>query len=222
MTPARPSPLLPFPLNPTHDPVAWRAAHTRGRGAIAAIGPLAPAGPEPVGPWATELIGLAAAGVRPFGHVSLAYGARPAAEVRAEILRWARMPIVGLFLDHAPSGPFHLGPAIDAVRTARRAGIATIILNPGTSVEPAYRRLSATVCTFEGSWAEYLGLPERHIRLGDGHLVYDVPRADLSWARELATARGAGLVLVTEQPAPEPGAPLVGAGSAGTRTTSGS
>ncbi len=125
-----------------------------------------------------------------------------------------------------------LARAIDrAVRAARRAGLNVVVLNPGVPVDPVYRRLDATICTFEGTWAEYLaghgrpggagGLADG-CRPGDGHLVYAVPTADLAAARALLAARRAGLVLVTDRPAPALAAGVAAAGNAGTSTTSGS
>jgi hypothetical protein len=77
-----------------------------------------------------------------------------------------------------------------------------IVLNPGVPVDPVYRRLDATICTFEGSWAQYRrwdgGIA------GDGHLVYDVPaiQRDAAWA--LGVARRAGLVLLSPDSVPSP------------------
>jgi hypothetical protein len=115
------------------------------------------------------------------------------------------LPVAGIFLDHAPAGPFQLGPVVHAVRAARRAGLRTVVLNPGVAVDPVYRRVEATICTFDGSWREYVALPAGRCQPGDGHLVYGVP--DLAAARELALARGAGLLLATQQATPALGDP---------------
>src|SRR5215472_7556529 len=140
---------------------------------------------------------LSAAGVPALGHVSLGYAVRSPAEVYAEIAGWSVLPVTGIFLDHAPSGPFQLGPVVHAVRSARRAGLRPVVLNPGVAVDPVYRRVEATICTFDGSWLEYVALPAGRCQPGDGHLVFGVP--DLAAARELAAARRAGLLLATRQ-----------------------
>jgi spherulation-specific family 4 protein len=142
------------------------------------------------------------AGLQPLGHVSLGYGFRPLAEIRDEIARWAQLPVAGLFVDHAPAGPYQVGPVVSAIRAARRARLDPIVLNPGIAVDQAYRRLDAILCTFDGTWLEYVALPAGRCRPGDGHLVYDVPAADLRLARELAAARGASLLLLSEHARP--------------------
>jgi hypothetical protein len=149
-----------------------------------------------------RLTRITKAGLQPLGHISLGYAFRPLAEIRNEIAHWARLPVAGLFLDHVPAGPYQIGPVVSAVRAARRARLDPIVLNPGIAVDPAYRRLDAILCTFDGPWLEYLALPAGRCRPGDGHLVYDVPEADLPRARELAAARGASLLLLSEHARP--------------------
>ena len=139
------------------------------------------------------------AGVHPLGHVSLGYATRPLGDVLAEITHWAALPVRGVFLDHAPAGPYQVGPVVHAVRAARRSGLATVVLNPGIPVDPSYRRLEATICTFEGSWSAYLAWSGEGAVAGDGHLVFDVPRHEWEAARALIAARHAGLFLITDR-----------------------
>jgi hypothetical protein len=159
-------------------------------------------------PLVEGLTQLASAGIPALGHVSLGYATRPAAEVRAEIAGWALLPVVGVFLDHAPAGPFHLGPVVRAVRLSRQAGLGVVVVNPGVAVDREYRRIEATICTFDGSWLDYLNLPADRTEPGDGHLVYGAP--DLAMVRDLATARGAGLLLATARASSALGPPSRG------------
>jgi hypothetical protein len=209
-----PRTLLPVPQRPSDDPVAWDLARSSGAAGVAVVGPVAGADPaDSVGDDDTadraELVaglnGLATAGVAALGHVSLGYAVRPPAQVYAEIAGWSVLPVVGIFLDHAPAGQFQLGPVVHAVRAARRAGLRTVVLNPGVAVDAVYRRVEGTICTFDGSWLEYVALPAGRCLPGDGHLVYGVP--DLAAAREVAAARGAGLLLATERATPALGGP---------------
>jgi hypothetical protein len=140
---------------------------------------------------------MRAGGASPLAHVSLGYATRPVADVVSEIAHWACYPFAGVFFDHAPSGPYQVGPVVAAVRAAARHGLGWRVLNAGVPVDPAYRLLDATVCTFEGSWSDYLLWPAEECRPGDGHLVFDVPANQLAGARGLIEARGAGLALVT-------------------------
>jgi hypothetical protein len=142
---------------------------------------------------------LVHAGTDPLGRISLAFATRPLPDLLDEIKRWAALPIRGFFFDHAPSGPYQIGPVAQAVRTARRLGCPTIVLNAGTLVDPIYRSLPATICTFEGSWRQYLSRPPSGT--GDGHLVVDVPVGELPTARALVLARNASLFLVTDRAA---------------------
>jgi hypothetical protein len=198
-----PRTLLPVPQRPADDPAAWDQAQSFGPGGVAVVGPLV--NDNGTAELVAGLARLSAAGVSALGHVSLGYAVRSPAEVYAEIAGWSVLPVTGIFLDHAPAGPFQLGPVVHAVRAARRAGLRTVVLNPGVQVDPVYRRIDATICTFDGSWREYAALPAGRCQPGDGHLVYGVP--DLAAVRALAVARGAGLLLATDRATPALGGP---------------
>ncbi len=143
---------------------------------------------------------LVASGVHALGHVSLGYATRPPGDVITEINGWAVVPVVGVFLDHAPAGPYQIGPVAHAVRAARRAGLREVVLNPGVTVDPLYRLLDATICTFEGSWTDYQAWSAEDAAAGDGHLVFGVPPHESGVARTLAATRRAGLLLITDRP----------------------
>jgi hypothetical protein len=174
--------------------------------AAARRAPASPAAPhEGVAPeFAAEIERLIGAGVQPLGYVSLAYATRPLPEILDDITRWALLPVLGVFLDHAPAGPYQIGPVVQAVRASRRCGLASIVLNPGGPVDPLYRRLGVTICTFEGSWERYAGGPlgADEAEAGDGHLVFGVPPHEWDTARTLSRTRHAGLALITDRPAP--------------------
>lgn len=221
--PGVPRVLLPIEAHPEQAPAVWERAAALGRRAVAVIqlpigtahtgaGPTgrrpAPASHRP-GPrsvpatvwWislAAAMDTLVAAGVQVLGQVSLGYATRPVLEVVGELTRWSLLPVTGVFLDHAPAGPFQVGPVAQAARIARRAGLPTVVVNPGVPVDPLYRRLGATLCTFEGSWAAYRTGTGDGTQPGDGHLVYGVPRGEADAAWQLMAGRGAGLGLVTE------------------------
>jgi spherulation-specific family 4 protein len=180
--------LVPLPGPPEIHPAAWGEAEGRGRGALAVVA--RPARPEAVGR-------LARAGASPLGRIELEYGTRPGPAVLAEITRWATIGVQGIFFDRAPADPYQIAPVAQAVRAARRAGLSTIVLNPGTPVDPIYRELDAVICSFEGSWIAYLAHAGEQFTPGDGHLVLDVPPEELQLARAMVVARGSGLFLVT-------------------------
>jgi hypothetical protein len=203
---------VPLSAHPYDDPASWTAAVEQGPGALAVINLPARlfaaydgiADPD-AAPWAAVVEGidrLVMHGVECVGHVSLGYATRPLVDLIGEITRWAVMPVTGIFLDHAPAGPYQIGPVALATRVARRAGLGTLVLNPGVPVDPLYRRIDATVCTFEGSWSEYQEWSGEGAEPGDGHIVYGVPPALQDAARDLAAMRGAGLSLVTNRTGP--------------------
>jgi hypothetical protein len=146
---------------------------------------------------------------RPLARVSLAYGTRTLTDVLDEIAWWAALPVCGFFFDHAPTSPYQVGPLARAIRVARRAGLGDFVLNPGIAVDPMYRDLPATICTFEGTWTQYRGRAADSFVAGDGQLVLDVPHADLPLARATTLARGAGLFLASSAASlfPEPVSP---------------
>jgi hypothetical protein len=197
---------------PLDDPSGWADAAAPGIDAVIAMAPhaiaMAPRAIANGGAARAEIVEgidrLVAAGARPLGHVSLAFATRPLAAILDEISHWAVLPVIGVFFDHAPAGPYHLGPVVRAVRTARRYGLDPVVLNPGVPVDPTYRGIEATICTFEGTWTEYTAWSaDEEFAPGDGHLVFDVPRAQWQAARALSASRRAGLVRVTDGPAPD-------------------
>jgi hypothetical protein len=189
--------LVPIEAHPEQAPAVWQRAAALGRRGVAVI-------QLPIGApawWATlgaAIDALVAAGAQALAQVSLGYATRPGPDIVGELTRWSALPVTGVFLDQAPAGPFQVGPVAHAARVARGAGLTTVVINAGVPVDPLYRRLGATLCTFEGSWAEYRTWTGEETQPGDGHLVYGVPRGEADAAWQLLAGRGAGLGLVTE------------------------
>jgi hypothetical protein len=141
---------------------------------------------------------LGAAGVRMLGYVDLTFATRPAAEIVADVDRWAGYPVDGVFLDRAPTSPFSIGPAAVAVGAARRAGLCDAVLNPGVPPDRIYRDLGAAVCVFDDTWERYLDWDGAGAEPGDGHLVHAVPPGEFDHAWLLQAARCAGFGMVTD------------------------
>jgi len=184
--------LAPLPTPPVADPGAWALAAARGRGAVPVVDAVGDV--EDLRAGLTRLI---VARSRPLARISLGYGTRALLDIIDEITWWTGLPVCGYFFDHAPTSPYQVGPLTRAIRVARRAGLGDFVLNPGMAVDPIYRGLPATICTFEGTWAQYQARPAESFAPGDGHLVLDVPHAELPLARAMTLARGAGLFLAT-------------------------
>lgn len=192
--------LLPLYVHPVVDPAAWRAA--AGRPGELTIVVRNPQLAEP----AAE---LARAGVRVLGRVDAAFATRPVADLLDDIERWAGQPVHGVYLDQTPTSAFCLGPVALAIRVARRAGLPTMVLNPGVPIDPLYRELGVPICSFEGPWPEYRRWDGAGSQPGDGHLVHSVPVGATGTAWALLAERRAGWGLVTDRtpPAPYAGAP---------------
>lgn len=198
--------IIPLYGAPSANPTGWADARSvLAPGDVAIVG-AAFSGIDPavcpVGE--ATLRGLTAAGVITLGYVDMAFAGRRLAELLADIEGWARHPLSGIFLDQCPVTPFAIGPVAIACQAIRRAGLAEIMLNPGGPVDPLYRGLGATICTFEGPWAGYASWDGDCAYPGDAHLVYDVPLAQTAAARELIAERRAGYALVTDWDAPDP------------------
>ncbi|HEY8471313.1 MAG TPA: spherulation-specific family 4 protein [Natronosporangium sp.] len=190
--------LLPLYVHPRVDPAAWRAAGN-GSGELTVIAE------GPVDAELTDAVGrLAKSGVATLGRVDVAFATRPVADLLDEVEGWAGCPVAGVFLDQAPTSPFCLGPIALAIRVARRAGLFTVVLNPGVPTDPLYRELDIPICTFEGSWAEYRRWTGEGALPGDGHLVHSVPADAMATARALLRERRAGWGLVTDRTPPNP------------------
>lgn len=194
--------LLPLYAHPSEESSAWRAAELTGAGLTVVVALHHADGYD--AELADAVAGLATAGVAALGYVDAAFATRPVADLLHDVVAWIDYPTAGIFLDKVPTSPFCIGPVAMAVRAARRAGLDTVILNPGAPPDPLYRDLGTAVCTFDGPWRDYQHWNADGSRRGDGHLVHSVPADRLPQAWALLRARGAGFGLATDRPGPDP------------------
>lgn len=168
---------------------------------------------------------------RPDGLPTRSGGLGPQAwlsQIEADIDAWYQFygaDLGGIFLDEGTSA---CGPAsgshqyADEYRTLRDSlqaahpGALTV-LNPGVVVPRCYRHAADVLVTFEGSYADYAGTPDRQ---GHGyeplpwtpddphriwHIVYGATSsAEMEQAMALSRQRGAGYVYVTDGGLPNP------------------
>ena len=193
------TPLLSLHQHPLTNPEAWSTIEAVGMGATVLLNTYAwpRSGLDPT--WTAATQRLARAGISMLGYVDLAFGARAIEHVRSELGRWAGYPIRGIFFDQAPTSPYSVGPVAVAVRAARRLGFDTLLVNPGRPADSIYRGLGAVLCTFEGTWEEYVRGTQDGVRPGDAHLVYEVPAERIGAAHELMRGRGARFGLATSE-----------------------
>jgi hypothetical protein len=150
------------------------------------------------------------AGMRVLGYVATGYGARPRAEVEADIDRYASWYRTdGVFLDETPHRARLVPRYRDLIARARAGGHRVVAINPGMVPARAYFDLADIVITFEGAPAEYpRALAAAPAWLEDiaperiAHLVYGATRED-AMAVVGANAR-AGYVYATSGALPNP------------------
>lgn len=96
------------------------------------------------------------AGTRVLGYVHTGYGARDPKAVTADIERYRRWyRLDGIFFDEASHAAADLGYYRALAASARAAGPALVVLNPGVVPAPGYFRLADVVVTFEGPASAY-------------------------------------------------------------------
>lgn len=193
--------LIPLYVHPAEDPAAWhrlitRAARTYGVVLNPANGP----GEVPDPAFLAAAEALRAVGARLLGYVDTDYGARDPAEVVADARRHQQWYAAeGCFLDQTTAGPDGLPACRRLVRSLRKLGLSTMVLNPGVHPAPGYVALADLTVTFEGHWSTYVAAfsrpswterqpPERFC-----HLVYGVPAPLVPLAVRTATERGAAV-----------------------------
>jgi len=154
-----------------------------------------------------------AAGIRMLGYVATSYGARPEADIIADINRY--------YDYYTPSGIYFAEGPMDSDCTAMEAMYHRIsdavkardpraYLAIGTRYCPTYIVFFDLMVQFARNWNEYqtdympppwmpANSPERFC-----HFVHSVPASDASAALSRALSNGAGWVFVTDQTDPNP------------------
>jgi hypothetical protein len=151
------------------------------------------------------------AGARVLGYVHTTYGARPAADVMADIDRYTSWyGVDGIFLDEAAHDVARVGYYAGLARQVRAGGARRlVVLNPGVVPARQYFALADVIVTFEGPYAAYGAAMDatpdwvRDQPPGRvAHLVYDASRQ-----QALATVshpQQAGYVYATSGSMPDP------------------
>ncbi|MEU3726688.1 spherulation-specific family 4 protein [Streptomyces sp. NPDC031705] len=193
--------LVPLYVHPAEDPGAWALLiGAASRTYAVVLNPASGPGPRPDPAFTAAAAALRAAGARLLGYVDTAYGARDAAEAHYEMLRYQEWyGADGCFLDRVSAGAEGLRGCRRLVRSLRRLGAGTVVLNPGVHPAPGYLRLADLVVTFEGDWSTYVtrfsrpGWTARHPPERFCHLVHAVPEALVPLAVRTAHDRGAAV-----------------------------
>ena len=162
----------------------------------------------------TQVIAQAqAAGIVMVGYVATSYGARPEADVIADINRYYDFyTLSGIYFAEGPmdSDCTAMEPMYHRMADAVRARDAQAYLAVGTRFCPTYITFFDMMVQFARDWPEYqtdyappswmpANSPQRFV-----HFVHSVPPGDASAALSRAVANGAGWVFITDQSDPNP------------------
>ncbi|MFD4606991.1 spherulation-specific family 4 protein [Streptomyces sp. NPDC058440] len=204
--------LVPLYVHPAEDPGAWhRLIRSASRTYAVVLNPASGPGSGPDPAFTAVAEALRAAGARLLGYVDTDYGMRDAAEVADDVRRHREWYAAdGCFLDRVTAAPDGLPACRKLVRSARRLGAGTVVLNPGIHPAPGYARIADLTVTFEGHWSTYVSAFSRPAWAARQpaerfcHLVYGVPEALVPLAVRTACARGAAVCgpVTGEQPNP--------------------
>ena len=162
----------------------------------------------------TQVIAQAqAAGIVMVGYVATSYGARPEADVIADINHYYDFyTLSGIYFAEGPMDTdcTAMEPMYHRMADAVRARDAQAYLAVGTRFCPTYITFFDMMVQFARDWNEYqtdyappswmpANSPQRFV-----HFVHSVPPGDASAALSRAVANGAGWVFITDQSSPNP------------------
>lgn len=139
-------------------------------------------------------------------------------QIEAEVDTWYDLygsyGLDGIFFDEALAdcGPddVHVNLYVEIAEHVRQqVGAATVVDNPGTSVERCYLRAADTLVTFEGEYSTYQSWEPPAWQASAypdqlWHLVHNTPASNLADAMALSKDRNAGHVYVTPDVLPNP------------------
>jgi spherulation-specific family 4 protein len=194
---------------PPHALVELVRASSRPR--LLVINPSSGPGAEAAPAYRAAVRTAQRAGARVLGYVHTAYGARPAADVMADIGRYTSWyGVDGVFLDEAASDVARVGYYAALGRHVRAGGAGrVVVLNPGVVPAREYFELGDVIVTFEGPYAAYGAAMDatpdwvRDQPPGRvAHLVYDASREQAMAA--VSHPQQAGYVYATSGSMPDP------------------
>jgi spherulation-specific family 4 protein len=147
------------------------------------------------------------AGVPVFGYVHTQYGARPAADVVADVRNHkAWYGVAGIFVDTVANDAAHVAYYKGLCDSIRALGLK-VVLNPGTQCLEEHAQMADFVMCSEGDLQTYNNrIPRawepKYRNLW--HCVHSVSPAQMPSTVALAKSRGAGLLYVTDDVMPNP------------------
>lgn len=203
--------VVPAYFYPTvrRDDWAELARHP-GRIRLVVLNPASGTGPRRDDAFLAPLERLNEAGIAVAGYVDTGYGSRPAAEVAAEVARYAGWyGVDSVMFDRVSASAGDLVHYASLAETVRAMGVRTLAFNHGAHPAEAYAEHADLLGTFEGPFTSYVdaGIP-RWVRRWPAerfvHLVHSVPGEYFAEVQRLASHRNAANVYITDQGGPNP------------------
>ncbi len=191
----------------------WNKLDTGPRVAdLAIINPASGPGSTADANYVTQIAKSQAAGMTVVGYVATSYAGKSLAAAKAEIDKFVEWYHVdGIFFDQATSDAGNVAyykNLHDYVK-ATVGGPATVILNPGTTVDEGYVTASDILVTYEASAASYAG---RTAAAWEGnypagrfwHIIHSASAADVQSLVKLSKERNVGRLQITDRLMPNP------------------
>jgi hypothetical protein len=201
------SALIPAYLTPDG---LQRIADRPVRGRVVIVNPSNGPGTEEQAAYRRAVGALQRSGTRVLGYVHTSYGARPEADVKADIDRYRTWyGVDGMFLDEAARTADQLDYYRAIHDDVRAAGETVLALNPGVVPARGYFDIADIVVTFEGAATDYAAAvrrtPDWVRALPAGRVAHLVHGATREQARQaVAAAPDAGYVYATSGAMPDP------------------
>jgi hypothetical protein len=146
-----------------------------------------------------------AADITILGYSSTVDGARPMAEVEADVRHYRDWyGVTRIFLDRVSGDSAHLGYYHQLSEYIHRQDSGpSVWMNPGDFPDQSYMSIGDVVMVFEGTYAQYRAYQAprwvaQYPAAKFAHTIYDTPGSDLASALKLAGSRRAMHVYVTD------------------------
>jgi hypothetical protein len=201
-------PLYSAPGSGTWDAVAAAKRAHPSVPILAVINPSNGPGTAALSDYMAGVSKLTAAGVKVIGYVFTSYGARPAADVQADMARWHNLypGVSGIFFDEMVNKPGQESYYKGLTAAAKGSGFDFTIGNPGSDGGPTYVGTVDTILVYESpglpSGAALGGWHTAHERHNFGIIPYGISAMDAGF---VATAKGTcGYIFLQNDVLPNP------------------
>jgi hypothetical protein len=175
---------------------------------LAVVNPNNGPGTAALSDYMTGISQLTAAGVKVIGYVYTSYGARPAADVQADMARWKNLypGVSGIFFDEMVNQPGKESYYKGLTAAAKASGFNFTIGNPGSDGGPSYVGTVDTILIYESpglpSGAALGGWHTGHDRRNFGIIPYGIPAMDAAFVA--AAKSSCGYIFLQNDVLPNP------------------